>query len=208
MRFPAILLTIFLLNGCTDEPVKEAPAPDSGITQPADTAQPADTVAIDTTSKTNGTYDCSVLRRAIPDVKYQKQISRDIAQLKLCGVDSFDFLYVVPNLFPGYASENQVAGKTVTYGDFVSHLNDFRKTNAYYELHMRVVTLDSLKTVPFESKKIYSMKPVLGRLGFTEQEWNMFSGFVRTYPIPEKQVFTWGDMLEEFEKYNNTAPQQ
>jgi hypothetical protein len=146
-------------------------------------------------------YDCAVLKRVLPADDNEKQMRIDLQEMLHCGIDSFDFLYVVPNLFPGFMSENHVAGnKKVTYGDFLNHLNEFKATPAYAQLHERVATLDSLKATPFKINKLDAMKPVLGKLGFTEEEWEQFEGFSRTYPIPKKG-FTWGDMVEAFDKY-------
>lgn len=202
-RLLPFLLSLCILASCTDEPKSKTGT---------DTLKPGnDTTAVrdsvNDTTATNNTpkYDCSVLRRRIPDEKQEAAIQRDLNELRHCGIDSFDFLYIVPNLFPGYVSENHIQGRdTVTYGDFLKHLNEFRNTTAYAQLHDRVSTLDSLRSVPYEPKKLYTMKPVLGRLGFSEPEWEMFQGFARTYPLPKKQIFTWGDLLDAFEKYNSS----
>jgi hypothetical protein len=142
-----------------------------------------------------------VLNKIIPGESEQTVIRADLGKLIHCGIDSFDFLYVVPNLFPGYVSENHVSGKKVTYGDFVKHVDEFKTTDSYRQLHARVYTLDSLRTVKFDVTKLYTMKPTLGRLGFTEPEWQMFSGFARTYPVPKKGFYTWGDLLDAFDTY-------
>lgn len=206
-RLLLILLTGIFFTACTSDP-KDDGLKDTArdtITVVSDTI-PGDTLVSDSGKTQTVIYDCSVLRRKIANLKNSNQIRRDLSDLSHCGVDSFDFLYVVPNLFPSWAGENAVKGNdSMTYRDFVDHLNEFRKTEAYYDLHARVQTLDSLRSVPFEVKKIAYMKPVLGKLGFTEPEWQMFSGFARTYPVPSKN-FTWGDMLEAFEKYSSTAP--
>jgi hypothetical protein len=136
-------------------------------------------------------------------MKDDAQIQVDLADLSHCSIDSFDFLYVVPNLFPGFVNEHQVQGDyAITYGDFVKHVEEFRATPAYMQLHTRVNTLDSLKRTPFDQRKVYAMKATLGQLGFTEPEWEKFKGFANTYPVPKNKKFTWGDMLDEFEKYN------
>ena len=160
-----------------------------------------DTFSIKTGDSTETYYDCSVLSRKIPGESQQEAIRTDLRKLIHCGIDSFDFLYVVPNLFPGFVSENHVSGKKVTYGDFVTHVNEFKSTESYFQLHARVNTLDSLRTVRFDVNKLYTMKPTLGRLGFTEPEWEMFSGFARTYPVPKKGFYTWGDLLDAFDTY-------
>ncbi len=160
-----------------------------------------DTFSIKTGDSTETYYDCSVLSRKIPGESQQAAIRSDLGKLIHCGIDSFDFLYVVPNLFPGFVSENHVSGKKVTYGDFVTHVNEFKNTDSYYQLHVRVNTLDSLRTVKFDVNKLYTMKPTLGKLGFTEPEWQMFSGFARTYPVPKKGFYTWGDLLDAFDSY-------
>lgn len=201
-----ILITVFI-SACTSDPKDDGKidsAGDSVLTRTDTTNR--DTIHSDSGSAQDLNYDCSVLCRRIANLKKSAQIQRDLSDLAHCGVDSFDFLYVVPNLFPAWAGENAVQGNdSLTYNDFVDHLNEFRKTDAYYDLHTRVNTLDSLRAVRFDVRKIYTMKPVLGKLGFTEPEWQMFSGFSQTYPVPSKN-FTWGDMLEAFEKYSSTAP--
>lgn len=206
-RLLILLFTGIFLSACTSDP-KDGTGEDSindSAHAHSDTI-PNDTLVQDSGSSGNNAYDCSVLNRHIADLKKSAQIRRDLSDLAHCGVDSFDFLYVVPNLFPSWAGENAVKGNdSMTYRDFLNHLNEFRKTDSYYDLHTRVNTLDSLRAAPFDIKKIYTMKPVLGKLGFTEPEWQMFSGFARTYPVSSKS-FTWGDMLEAFEKYSSTAP--
>lgn len=188
-----------LLFACTNESGEKISIHDSVIDTTSATADFNDTFKVDTGASSQTYYDCSVLNHIIPVETEQAAMRRDLGLLIHCGVDSFDFLYVVPNLFPGFVSENHVSGKKVTYGDFVNHLNEFKTTESYGQLHARVNTLDSLRTVKFEPAKLYTMKPTLGRLGFTEPEWEMFSGFARTYPA--KKGFTWGDMLDAFDTY-------
>ena len=208
MRYlPAFLLVLTFAVSCTDDPSQHKNGGDSMITI---NGNDTNSVAADSadTAQTTSKYDCSVLRRRVPSARQKEQLSRDLLELSHCGVDSFDYIYVVPNLFPGWMSENQVQGNdSITYGDFLKHLAEFKKTNAYVQLHDRVNTLDSLRSVAYDSKRVYYMKPVLGRLGFTEPEWEMFLGFSRTYPVPKKGIFTWGDMLDEFEKYSNQNQQ-
>ena len=193
---------LLIFSSCHNDP-----APDKIVDSVVDTLKTKPVSFIDTshvdTSHYNDpiVYDCSVLKRVLPNDSDKKQIRRDLQELYRCGIDSFDFLYVVPNLFPGFMSENHIAGnRKVTYGDFMKHLAEFKSTDAYQQLHVHVATLDSLKAVPFNAKKVHSMKPVLGKLGFTEEEWEQFEGFANTYPIPHKG-FTWGEMVEAFDKY-------
>ncbi|HET6993318.1 MAG TPA: hypothetical protein VFJ43_18430 [Bacteroidia bacterium] len=202
MRKLAVLsIVIALICSCTNDQVVDHSGKDS-IPDTANTvANNNDTFHVDSGNVSNTYYDCSVLNRKIPADSNQKQLRNDLAQLVHCGIDSFDFLYVVPNLFPGFVSENHVQGKTITYGDFVKHVNEFKASPAYAQLHTKVQTLDSLRSTPFDVTKVYAMKPTLGKLGFTEPEWEMFSGFAQTYPVPKKGVFTWGNMLEAFDKY-------
>jgi hypothetical protein len=65
------------------------------------------------------------------------------------------------------------------------------------------MSLDSVRSLPFDANRIEAMRATFGKLGMTEGEWNAFSGFARTYPVPEnaKTVFTWGDMMDAFESY-------
>ena len=151
----------------------------------------------------NTRKDCSILTRKLPADTASRTFGEDIRQLYGCGVDSFDLVYVVPNLLPGFAGEQYIAGNTsATYGDFVKHLNEFKLTEAYAQLHVQVKTLDSLRSVSFNALQLPNMKPTFGRLGMTEPEWQQFSGFARTYPVPQNGVFTWGDMLNAFETYS------
>jgi hypothetical protein len=207
-RLTPFVAMCLVLAACADSEnrtVKDtAPQPGRDTVRPLD-----DTVASTpgTDTATAGTPDCSVLSRTIPPLKQRRRVSQDLAELRYCGIDSFDYVYIVPNLFYSWASENEVAGKKMQYGDFISHLHDFHETESYTQLRERVKTLDSLRTVPFELKRLHAMKPVLGGLGFTEREWNMFSGFAATYPVPAGRKFTWGDMLDEFEKHNTPSPE-
>jgi len=146
-------------------------------------------------------HDCSILKEKIPADSELDQMQFDLQELRFC-VDSFDFRYVVPNLLSSWLSEERVQGSTsVTYGDFVKHLNEFKTTEAYFQLHEQITTLDSLRSVSFDATKLISMRSTFGKLGMTEPEWNAFSGFARTYPVPTKGVFTWGDMMDAFESY-------
>jgi hypothetical protein len=199
-KFLPVLLFLLLLSSCTTDPAGKTgkdSVPDSTFGVTGDN----DTFRIDSGNTSKIYYDCSVLNRRVPPDSAQATIRRDLAQLIHCGIDSFDFLYVVPNLFPGFVSENRVSGNKITYGDFVKHVNEFKSTDAYFQLHTRVETLDSLRSVKFDPRKLAGMKPTLGKLGFTEPEWEMFSGFAGTYPIPKKGTFTWGDMLDAFDKF-------
>lgn len=165
---------------------------------------------IDTITTADGkqiivTHDCSVLKKRIPSDSALEQLQYDLDELSFC-VDSFDFRYVVPNLLASWMSEERVSGNTkITYGDFVKHLNEFKTTEAYAQLHEQVMTLDSVRSLPFDVNKVLSMRATFGKLGMTEPEWNAFSGFARTYPVPEnaKIIFTWGDMMDAFESYYN-----
>jgi hypothetical protein len=203
MRLLPTLVFAIALVSCVSDPSTDGNRSDS-VTRTDGTLRNGDSVIGIHNDSAVEKVDCSILRKRVADEKNQTQIKNDLNLLCACAIDSFDFLYVVPNLFPAWLSEKRVQGNdSVTYGDFVAHLKEFQKTDSYYKLHVQVETLDSLRTVAFDSKKIYTMKPVLGRLGFTEQEWNMFSGFAATYPVPkQKKVFTWGDMLDAFDKYN------
>jgi hypothetical protein len=194
------LITIFY--SCQENPGMVGNEKDSFPVTVKNDVSVVDTAIRDSVNGAVMHYDCSVLKRRIPNDTNSKQIQRDLQEMRHCGIDSFDFVYVVPNLFPGWWSENIIQGnKNVTYGDFLKHLNEFRTTSAYPQLHERVKTVDSLNSIPFDPKKLYAMKPILGRLGFTEPEWEQFEGFARTYPIPKKRVFSWGDMVQTFDKY-------
>jgi hypothetical protein len=196
---PAFLFLLFAFACTPDSPVKTGKdsLPDSALVNNSG----IDTFHVDSGSTTQTYYDCSVLNKKIPSDSDEQVIRHDLAQLVHCGIDSFDFLYVVPNLFPGFVSENHVSGKKVTYGEFVKHVDEFRTTDAYRQLHQRVETLDSLRHSRYDHAKLYMMKPVLGKLGFTEPEWEMFYGFANTYEVPKNRHITWGELLDEFDKY-------
>jgi hypothetical protein len=189
-----------LLCSCSSDPKDKKPG-DSVVDTSLITNSTNDTFRVDNGDSIHTYYDCSVLGKVIPAETEQVAIRADLGKLRHCGIDSFDFLYVVPNLFPGFVSESHVSGKKATYGEFVKHLDEFKTSEGYSQLHARVVTLDSLRATKYDKTKLYAMKPTLGRLGFTEPEWEMFSGFASTYPVPAKGRFTWGDMLEAFDKY-------
>ena len=198
--FPICFLFL-LFCACSSEPDGKIVPIDSSIDTSMIADDFTDTFRVDSGDTSHTYYDCSVLAKLIPRETEQEVIRRDLGKLINCGIDSFDFLYVVPNLFPGFVSENHVAGKKITYSDFLKHLNEFKTTDSYYQLHQRVNTLDCLRTIKFDVNKLYTMKPTLGRLGFTGPEWEMFSGFARTYPAPKKGFYTWGDMLDAFDTY-------
>ncbi|CAN5374705.1 hypothetical protein BH09BAC5_BH09BAC5_25050 [soil metagenome] len=197
----SIFFIAAILSSCTSDPKDKDGNTDSIIDTASVVMGNNDTFRIDSGNSTKTYYDCSILNKRIPSDTAQATIRRDLAQLIHCGIDSFDFLYVVPNLFPGFVSENQVSGTKVLYGDFVKHVNEFKATEAYFQLHQRVSTLDSLRSTKYDHAKLHLMKPTLGKLGFTEPEWEMFSGFANSYPVPAKGKFTWGDMLDAFDKY-------
>jgi hypothetical protein len=148
-------------------------------------------------------HDCSILGKKIPADSALEQLQYDLDELSYC-VDSFDFQYVVPNLLASWLSEERVKGtQGLKYSDFMSHLNEFKSTPAYAQLHQQVMTLDSVRSLPFDAARIDYMKATFGKLGIMESEWNAMAGFARTYPIPDKskKIFTWGDMMDAFEAY-------
>jgi hypothetical protein len=177
-------------------------------TQPDFAAVDTPLIMIDTIISEDGTpvivrHDCSILRKRIPSDSALEELQYDLDELAFC-VDSFDFTYVVPNLLASWLSEERVKGTTgITYGDFVEHLKEFKTTVAYAQLHDQVMTLDSVRSLPFDVAKIADMRQTFGQLGMTEPEWNALSGFARTYPVPDKSktIFTWGDMMDAFESY-------
>jgi hypothetical protein len=208
--FPICLFLFFLAGCATEEPRSD------GIDSLKHDSLNGDTARTDSTNKdstlsisdsVNGnahTSDCRILNKIIPKLENDAQIQKDLEALRNCSVDSFDMLYVVPNLFPGYVSRYQLQGiDTITYGDFLQHMRDFEMTDAeaYHQIHVQVKRLDSLRATTFDVKKLYAMKSVLGQLGFDQTEWDMFEGFVKTYPVPSKK-YTWGQMLDDFEKFS------
>lgn len=207
--FPLLFFTWFIA-GCTpeDKPVNTVDTTKHDSDVIADTAHHDSTAVINDSSGTPvKVYDCSILRKRIPKLENDAQIQKDLATLSHCGIDSFAMEYIVPNLFPGFVNEKQIAGNdSLTYNDFMKHLREFEMTDAYVQLHAHVRTLDSLRLVKYDVKKLYVMKPVLGQLGFTADEWAMFEGFVKTYPAPSRN-YTWGQMLDDFEKYSSKNPE-
>lgn len=165
-------------------------------------------IIIDTIIGEDGTpvivrHDCSILGKKIPSDSALEQLQFDLDELAYC-VDSFDFTYIVPNLLASWLSEERVKGtQGLKYGDFMAHLKEFKTTPAYAQLHEQVMTLDSVRSLPFDATKIQSMQATFGKLGMTGPEWNALSGFAKTYPVPDKSksIFTWGDMMDAFEAY-------
>lgn len=201
MKYAIVFLTFFSLTSCTEDAPVDKPV-DTPLVIVKDTASlVSDTIITEDGKQVIVKHDCSILKKKIPGDNELDQMQYDLQELKFC-VDSFDFRYVIPNLLSSWLSEERVKGpSTVTYNDFLKHLNEFKTTEAYYQLHEQISTLDSLRASPFDASKIAAMRPTFGQLGMTEQEWNAFSGFARTYPVPEKANFSWGDMMDAFESY-------
>lgn len=201
MKYLAVFFLIFLTASCTEDPPVNNLA-DTPIIAIQDTASMlSDTIITEDGKQVIVKHDCSILKKKIPGDNELDQMQYDLQELRFC-VDSFDFRYVVPNLLSSWLSEERVKGTTsVTYNDFVKHLNEFKTTEAYFQLHVQITTLDSLRSTQFDANKIPAMRTTFGKLGMTEPEWNAFSGFARTYPVPSKEIFTWGDMMDAFESY-------
>jgi hypothetical protein len=205
MKYLPVFFLLFSFAACTEDHPKTDHRIDSQVV-----ASMLDTplIVTDTMVGEDGQpvyvkHDCSILRKRIPADSALEELQYDLDELAYC-VDSFDFRYVVPNLLASWLSEERVSGNSkVTYGDFVLHLNEFKTTEAYSQLHDQVMTLDSVRSLPFDASKIAIMKPTFGKLGMTEGEWNALSGFARSYPVPDKSktIFTWGDMMDAFEDY-------
>lgn len=202
IRFLSIFALSLFLISCGDDEPKDKVAVDTAEVVIADSADFVSDTIVDASGKQIIVkHDCSILRKRIPADSSLDQLQYDLSELRYC-VDSFDFRYVVPNLLSSWLSEERVKGNNnITYGDFKKHLEEFKATESYYLLHVQVTTLDSLRSIPFDASKLPTMKPTFGKLGMTEPEWNAFSGFARTYPAPQKEIFTWGDMMEAFEAY-------
>jgi hypothetical protein len=205
MKFlPVVFLLVLAFASCEDDKPHDQNNGDSTLFAVEDTSSYiTDTILTADGKKVVVTHDCSVLKRRIPADSALDQLGADMEDLSMC-VDSFDFRYVVPNLLASWLSEERVKGNSaITYGDFVKHLNEFKRTEAYAQLHMQVMTLDSVRSLPFNANRIDVMRPTFGKLGMTEPEWNAFAGFSRTYPVPEtaKNTFTWGDMMDAFESF-------
>ncbi|MGL5888463.1 MAG: hypothetical protein ACRC3B_01180, partial [Bacteroidia bacterium] len=162
----------------------------------------ASVVYSDTSKDARKQNDCSILRRRVVNDPTGKRLLNDLRLMTACGLDSFDFIYVVPNLGLDYITHEQMTGNdSLTYGDVLKHINEFKTTGTYTQLKNQVMTLDSLKSVQFKPREIERMKPVMGRLGFTEPEWLSFSKFASTYPVPKDRQISWGEMLEAFDGY-------
>ncbi|MGL4598314.1 MAG: hypothetical protein ACRCYO_12330 [Bacteroidia bacterium] len=161
----------------------------------------ADSLPDTLAGRVNENDSCAVLKRTIASDTSRMQLGRDLAALRLCGLDSFDLLYVVPNLMPGYLLDQESkTSKRPTYGSFLNHLREFRDTDSYKQLHDNVMTLDSLQALPYNPKKLVALKPSFGRLGMTEPEWQAFSAFVRDWEAPKNQKTTWRDAFDAFER--------
>jgi hypothetical protein len=190
---------VFGLIACTDEPVKGKPNGGDSLT---DTSGNALVVHSDTSKEARKQNDCSILRRKVVDDPTGKRLLSDLRLMTACGLDSFDFIYVVPNLGLDYITHEQMSGNdSLTYGDVLKHINEFKTTGTYTQLKNQVMTLDSLKTIQFKPREMERMKPVMGRLGFTEPEWLSFTKFASTYPLPKDRPMSWGEMLEAFDGY-------
>ena len=202
IRFLSIFALSLFFISCGEDKPKDTVTVDTPELVIADSSDFISDTIVDASGKqVIIKHDCSILRKRIPADSSLDQLQYDLSELRYC-VDSFDFRYVVPNLLTSWLSEERVKGNTkITYGDFKKHLEEFKATESYYLLHVQVTTLDSLRSIPFDANKLPTMKPTFGKLGMTEPEWNAFSGFARTYPVPQKEVFTWGDMMEAFESY-------
>lgn len=208
---PVFLFLTAFAASCNEDQPHDSGKTDSQQTVVVDTPL----IITDTVISEDGTpvivrHDCSIMRKKIPGDSALEQLQYDLDELAYC-VDSFDFKYVVPNLLASWLSEERVSGNNnVTYGDFVKHLNEFKTTEGYAQLHEQVMTLDSVRSLPFDAAKIQDMKATFGKLGMTESEWNALSGFARTYPVPDKSksIFTWGEMMDAFESYYSQSQTQ
>jgi hypothetical protein len=199
-QFLLLATLLGLLAACTD--TKPGTPEDSLLRDSlADTAVQAVWLHSDSTTDARRQNDCSILRRRVRVDATGKKLLADLRLMTACGLDSFDFVYVVPNLALDYITfEQQNGNDTLTYGDVLKHINEFKTTGTYTQLKQQVMTLDSLRSVRFERKQMEKMKPVMGRLGFTEPEWLAFTKFASTYPLPKERPMSWGEMLEAFDK--------
>lgn len=199
-QFLLLATLLWLLAACTDtKPGK----PDDTLNSDsvADTTGEAVWLHSDSSTGARRQNDCSILRRRVRVDATGKKLLADLRLMTACGLDSFDFVYVVPNLALDFITFQQQTGNdTLTYGDVLKHINEFKTTGTYTQLKQQVMTLDSLRSVRFERKQMEKMKPVMGRLGFTEPEWLAFTKFASTYPLPKERSMSWGEMLEAFDK--------
>ncbi|MCA6365405.1 MAG: hypothetical protein IM638_20405 [Bacteroidetes bacterium] len=199
-KFLLLAALLGLLAACTDT---KPGTPDYSLRRDtvSDTTGQAVWLHSDSTTDGRSQNDCSILRRRVRVDATGKKLLADLRLMTACGLDSFDFVYVVPNLALDFITfEQQNGNDTLTYGDVLKHINEFKTTGTYTQLKQQVMTLDSLRSVRFERKQMEKMKPVMGRLGFTEPEWLAFTKFASTYPLPKERPISWGEMLEAFDK--------
>lgn len=199
-QFLLLATLLGLLAACTDTK-PGTPIDSLNHDSLADSTGQAVWLHSDSTTDARRQNDCSILRRRVRVDATGKKLLADLRLMTACGLDSFDFVYVVPNLALDYITyEQQNGNDTLTYGDVLKHINEFKTTGTYTQLKQQVMTLDSLRSVRFERKQMEKMKPVMGRLGFTEPEWLAFTKFASTYPLPKERPMSWGEMLEAFDK--------
>lgn len=194
-----LTLTFLVITSCTDDVPKGNKVPGDSIT---DTTSDEVLLNLDTSTQGKKQNDCSILRRRVVNDPTGKRLLNDLRLMTACGLDSFDFIYVIPNLGLDYITHEQMSGNdSLTYGDVLKHINEFKLTGTYTELKHQVMTLDSLRSVEFKPREMERMKPIMGRLGFTEPEWLAFSKFATTYPMPKDRRMSWGEILEAFDGY-------
>jgi hypothetical protein len=199
-QFLLLASLLWLLAACTDT---KPGTPEDSLNRDTLSDTTGQTVWLhsDSTNAARIQNDCSILRRRVRVDPTGKKLLADLRLMTACGLDSFDFVYVVPNLALDYITYQQQTGNdTLTYGDVLKHINEFKTTGTYTQLKQQVMTLDSLRSVRFERKQMEKMKPVMGRLGFTEPEWLAFTKFAATYPLPKERPISWGELLEAFDK--------
>ncbi|MCU0432659.1 MAG: hypothetical protein MUC87_04325 [Bacteroidia bacterium] len=198
-QFLLLASLLWLLAACT-ETKPETPADSLKGDSVTNTAGQSVWLQSDTSRTARKQNDCSILRKRVVTDATGKRLLADLRLMTACGLDSFDFVYVVPNLALDYITFQQQTGNdSLTYGDVLKHIKEFKTSGTYTQLKQQVMTLDSLRSVRFERKNMDKMKPVMGRLGFTEPEWLAFTKFAATYPLPKERAMSWGEMLEAFD---------
>lgn len=199
------LLILLVGNSCTNksqQPDSDTVPDSSSNLFPDTSSKTLITDSIQSGLNEAKTYDCSILNQKVNYTRGNEQWMRNMRLLVNCGIDSFDLVYIVPNLVPRFVEEAVLKNqKTLTYSDIVNHIHEFKSSGEYTQLYRQVMTLDSLRALPFSAKDIDRIKPVLGRLGFSELEWESFLQFAKTYPLPKDKRMSWRDMLDAYDGY-------
>jgi hypothetical protein len=196
----AVALLVILTYSCAHETqtsVDQQQRIDTFAAQPKDSvARSSDNDAV--TNRLIPDPDCGILQQKITTIE---KLMGDMSLLVNCGIDSFDLTYVVPNLVPRFVEQSVIQNRqSLTYADIVRHIREFKSTGEYVRLYRQVMTLDSLRALPFSPDDLERMKPVLGRLGFTETEWEDFKAYTKAFPLSKNKPLNWREVLDMFDQ--------